>query len=182
MTKNGTILVVDDDCDLRAGLTAVLARHGYRTLEADDGALANRLIDQRRPDLVILDMMMPRLGGLAVLERFRGKPNAPPFIMITASEGIQLKSDAEQLGAVDYLKKPFSMDRLLERVTKLVPAPPATSEGSAIRCRCAGCGARIKAPAQMLGQTRACPGCKRSVLIAHAPPEDEGPKLVMDPD
>jgi DNA-binding response OmpR family regulator len=181
MTETGTILVVDDDTELRDGLTALLDQHGYRTLAADDGLLASQLIDQHRPDLVILDMMMPRWGGLAVLERFCGKSGAPPFIMMTANDGAKHKGYAEQLGVVDYLQKPFTMNRLLDRVGKIVPAPSAVQEdspASVVRCRCAACGARIKAPVHMLRQTRTCPGCKRQMVISPAPPEDEGPMLV----
>jgi len=87
MTTARTILVVDDDAMLRAGLQTMLQQHGYQTLEAEDGLEARELIDGRRPDLVILDMMMPRWGGFAVLEHFQSKTGAPPFIMITAHEG-----------------------------------------------------------------------------------------------
>src|ERR1043166_8244527 len=146
MTESKTILVVDDDELLREGLKTVLNRSGYRTLEADDGHAARKIIDQHRPDLVILDMMMPRWGGLAVLEHFRGKADAPQFIMITGTEGEQHKTAAEELGAIDYIKKPFSMDHLLERVGKAVPrsATPAQGEGSvsSIRCQCPDCGSR----------------------------------------
>src|SRR5437868_5728710 len=187
MPDQRTILVVDDDHELRAGLRTVLGRHGYRTLEADDGQEARQLIDEHRPDLVILDMMMPRWGGLAVLEHFRGKSGAPRFIMITGTDGEKHKNYAEWLGVVDYIKKPFSMDRLLERVAKAVPAPAAPEQVAtvtkadprSIRCRCPSCGARIKAPLQMVGQTRKCPGCSRSFLVVVPPPEDEGPKLMM---
>jgi CheY-like chemotaxis protein len=184
MTQHGTILLVDDDHELRSGLKTVLNKHGYRTLEAEDGIEASELIDQHRPDLVILDMMMPRWGGLAVLERYCGQTDAPPFIMITANSGSRHKGYAEKLGVIDYIQKPFSVDRLLERVGKVVPAPtpPATSEstGTSIRCRCSGCGSRIKAPVALLGQTRACPSCKQPIVVAIQPPEDEGPILVMD--
>lgn len=184
MPQNGTILVVDDDAELRAGLTTMLGQRGYHTLAADDGREARRLIDEHRPDLVILDLMMPHSGGLAVLEQFSGKPDAPPFIMITADDAVKHRDDAAQLGVVDYIKKPFTMDRLLEGVGKHVRAPAAApSEGDtpmSIRCRCPKCGSRIKAPIQMRGQTRTCPGCKQPFVIALQPPEDEGPKLVLD--
>lgn len=181
MAVDNTILVVDDDQELRAGLTAVLGQHGYRTLEADDGRQASRLIDEHRPDLVILDLMMPHWGGLAVLERFRGKADAPPFIMITANEVAKLRGDAQELGVVDYIRKPFSMDRLLDGVAKVVP-PPAARRPTvpSLYCRCPGCGSRIKAPPQLAGQKRVCPGCRRPFVVAFAPPEDEGAKLVMD--
>jgi DNA-binding response OmpR family regulator len=185
MTEHKTILVVDDDELLREGLKTVLGRNGYRTLEANDGHAARHLIDQHRPDLVILDLMMPRWGGLAVLEHFRGRVDAPQFIMISATEGEEHKSQAQELGVIDYIRKPFSMDQLLERVGKAVPTKPAAepAEGeasvSSIRCQCPDCGSRIKAPIQLLGQTRPCPRCKRAILIVYQP-EDEGPKLVLD--
>jgi DNA-binding response OmpR family regulator len=186
MQQPKTILVVDDDQTLREGLKTVLGRRGYRTLEADDGQQARHLIDKHRPDLVILDMMMPRWGGLAVLEHFQGKPDAPRFIMITATEGEKHRASAEELGAADFLHKPFSMDRLLERVERVVTASPKkvpaeTAEVSTvIRCRCPGCGSRIKAPIQLLAQTRTCPRCSMAFVVSLEPPEDEGEKLVMD--
>jgi DNA-binding response OmpR family regulator len=187
MTHNHTILVVDDNQELRQGLTAMLGQRGYRTLEADDGFQARELIDVYRPDVVILDMMMPRWGGLAVLEHFRGKADAPRFIMITANEGQRHKSYAEQLGIVDYIHKPFSMERLLEGVGKVVRPPsvaqlpaPVKETPSTIRCRCRGCGSRIKAAAKLLGQMRTCPGCRAAFTVAPEVPEDEDVKLVMD--
>jgi DNA-binding response OmpR family regulator len=183
MTKNPTILVVDDDHDLRQGLRTMLGKHGYRTLEADDGAKARTIIDRHRPDLVILDMMMPRFGGLAVLEHFHGKVAAPPFIMVSANGTSQLRGYAEELGVVDFIAKPFSLDRLLKGVAKVVGGAgtaTATEEGKSIRCRCPGCGSRIKAPVKIIGQTRNCPGCQHAFVIALPPPEDEGPMLVMD--
>src|SRR6266478_5241398 len=149
MAASKTILVVEDDQELREGLTAVLDQHGYRTFAADDGRAAQQLIDEHRPDLVILDMMMPRWGGLAVLEHFRGKADAPRFIMITANDGAKHQGYAEKLGVIDYLHKPFSMDLLLERINRVVrpPAPPRQDEtASALRCRCPNCGSRIKPP------------------------------------
>ena len=182
MTENPTILVVDDDQDLREGLRTVLDKHGYRTLEADDGAEARQLIDSHRPDLVILDMMMPRWGGLAVLEHFHGKADAPPFIMVSANGTPQLRGYAEELGVADYIAKPFSMVRLLECVAKVVgeAGAPAQVEEESIRCHCPACGSRIKAPVRLLGQKRPCPGCKHLFVVAVPPPEDEGAKLVLD--
>jgi CheY-like chemotaxis protein len=194
MTEHGTILLVDDDRELRRGLKTVLNQHGYRTLEADDGVEASALIEQHHPDLVILDMMMPRWNGLAVLERYSGQSDAPPFIMITANDGPRHKGYAEKLGVIDYIQKPFSVNRLLERVSQIVPtgsspAPtqssaeipvPSELQGASIRCRCSGCGSRIKAPMALLGQTRPCPRCKQAIVVTIQPPEDEGPKLVLD--
>jgi DNA-binding response OmpR family regulator len=121
-----TILVVDDDRELSDGLRAVLERRGYRVLQAGNGLQARDLVYRQRPDLVILDMMMPRMGGYPVLEHFHGKPDVPPIIMITANEGSRHKAYAEYLGVVAYIRKPFAMDALLEAVTKgLAPRPAA---------------------------------------------------------
>jgi DNA-binding response OmpR family regulator len=119
-----TILVVDDDRELSDGLRAVLERQGYRVLQAGNGIQARDAVYRQRPDLVILDMMMPRMGGFPVLEHFRGKPDAPPIIMITANEGSRHKAYAEWLGVVDYIRKPFAMEELLESVARgLGPRP-----------------------------------------------------------
>ncbi len=118
-----TILVVDDDQELSDGLRAVLEREGYRVFQARDGQQCKQLIYQQHPDLVILDMMMPRMGGYPVLEHFRGKSDTPPIIMITANEGSRHKAYAEYLGVIDYIRKPFAMERLLESVHKGLGEP-----------------------------------------------------------
>ncbi len=122
-----TILVVDDDQELSDGLRIVLEKQGFRVIQARDGQQAKQSIYQSRPDLVILDMMMPRMGGYPVLEHFRDKPDAPPIIMITANEGSRHKAYAEYLGVIDYIRKPFAMERLLEAVHKAFTPPPADS-------------------------------------------------------
>jgi DNA-binding response OmpR family regulator len=118
MADQKTILVVDDDRELIDGLRHLLEKQGYRVMQANDGHQAKSVIYNQKPDLVILDMMMPRMGGYPVLEHFRGKPDVPPIIMITANEGSRHKAYAEYLGVVDYIRKPFAMERLLEAVNK----------------------------------------------------------------
>ena len=118
MTQQRTILVVDDDAELSDGLKLILERQGHKVLQARDGRQAREMVDRIHPDLVILDMMMPRMGGYPVLEHFKDRPDAPPFIMITANEGSRHKAYAELLGVVDYIRKPFPMERLLEAVEK----------------------------------------------------------------
>jgi DNA-binding response OmpR family regulator len=118
MANSRTILVVDDDQELSDGLRVVLEKQGYRVLQARDGQQGKQVIYNHHPDLVILDMMMPRMGGYPVLEHFRDKKDAPPIIMITANEGSRHKAYAEWLGVVDYIRKPFAMERLLEAVDR----------------------------------------------------------------
>src|SRR6516162_1458479 len=125
-----TILVVDDDQELSDGLRVVLEKQGHRVIQARDGQQGKQMVYQHHPDLVILDMMMPRMGGYPVLEHFRDKPDAPPIIMITANEGSRHKAYAEYLGVVDYIRKPFAMERLLEAVDRgLNPPPPEKKTG-----------------------------------------------------
>jgi DNA-binding response OmpR family regulator len=131
MPNAKTILVVDDDMELSDGLRSVLERQGYRVFQARDGQQGKQMVYQHHPDLVILDMMMPRMGGYPVLEHFKGKTDAPPIIMITANEGSRHKAYAEYLGVVDYIRKPFAMERLLDSVQKGLTAAAERREASA---------------------------------------------------
>ncbi len=124
MADQKTILIVDDDRELVDGLRAVLERQGFKIVTANDGHQGKQAVYNLRPDLVILDMMMPRMGGYPVLEHFKGKADAPPIIMITANEGSRHKAYAEYLGVIDYLRKPFATERLLDAVAKAFAGPP----------------------------------------------------------
>src|SRR5579871_1016971 len=117
MPDKKSILIIDDDRELVEALRTVLEKQGFAVIQAHDGHQGKQMIYNHKPALVILDMMMPRMGGYPVLEHFRGK-DAPPIIMITANEGNRHKAYAEYLGVVDYLRKPFAMERLVEAVTK----------------------------------------------------------------
>ena len=129
MAEQKLILVVDDDRELVDAVRAVLERQGFKVIQAHDGHQGKQAIYNARPDLVILDMMMPRMGGYPVLEHFKDKGDAPPIIMVTANEGSRHKVYAEYLGVVDYIRKPFAMERLLETVNKALGlAPPAAAE------------------------------------------------------
>jgi len=118
MAEPKLILVVDDDRELVDAMRTMLERQGYKVIQAHDGNQGQQAIYTQRPDLVILDMMMPRKGGYPVLEHFKDKPDAPPIIMVTANEGSRHKVYAEYLGVIDYIRKPFAMERLLETVSK----------------------------------------------------------------
>ena len=124
MAEQKLILVVDDDRELVDAMRAVLERQGYKVIQAHDGHQGQQAIYNQRPDLVILDMMMPRKGGYPVLEHFKDKPDAPPIIMVTANEGSRHKVYAEYLGVIDYIRKPFAMERLLETVNKALAGKP----------------------------------------------------------
>jgi DNA-binding response OmpR family regulator len=129
MADKKLILIVDDDLELSDGIRAVLENLGHKVVQARDGQLGKQMVYQHRPDLVILDMMMPRMGGYPVLEHFKGKADAPPIIMITANEGSRHKAYAEYLGVVEYIRKPFAMEKLLEAVAKGLLGRPKEQPG-----------------------------------------------------
>ena len=117
-----TILIIDDDRDIVHGLKAVLETKGYRVVTAHDGVAGLLAADLERPDLVIVDMMMPKKSGFLVLEGLKSKKVLPPkVIMMTANEGSRHRAYAEMLGVDDYLRKPFAMDKFLESVLRACP-------------------------------------------------------------
>jgi len=119
-----TVVVIEDDRDISATIQSVLTAAGYRVLTASNGQDGRRLIQTQKPDLVLTDMMMPRMGGFPVLEFLADLPNAPPVIMMTANEGSRHKAYAEMLGVVDYLRKPFAMEVMLESIARALAAAP----------------------------------------------------------
>jgi DNA-binding response OmpR family regulator len=115
------ILLVDDDAEIIEAMRFALQAKGYRTLVARDGNQGLAMAEREDPDLVILDMMMPKRSGFLVLEKLRRTRPVPlRIIMITANEGSRHKAYAEMLGVDDYIRKPFAMDRLLDSVNRLL--------------------------------------------------------------
>src|SRR5208283_3914958 len=115
------ILLVDDDREIVESMRIALEAAGYDILVARDGNQGLALADRENPDLVILDMMMPKRSGFLVLEKIRRTQPVPlRIIMITANEGNRHKAYAEMLGVDDYIRKPFAMDRLLDSVGRLL--------------------------------------------------------------
>jgi len=118
-----TILLVDDDRDIRTAMEAALGELGPEILHAADGNDALLQAQEKEPDLVVLDMMLPKRSGFLVMEKLkRGKkPTDPPrIIMITGNEGTRHRAYAESLGVDLYLNKPFPMERLVESVKDLL--------------------------------------------------------------
>lgn len=132
MTMPAKILLIEDDREISATISAVLSNAGYQVDTAPNGVEGRKLIDNKKPDLVITDMMMPRMGGFPVLEALREMEERPKVIMITANEGSRHKAYAEMLGVSDYLRKPFAMDVLLETIDRVLKGgeAPAASEKS----------------------------------------------------
>jgi len=115
------ILVVDDDPEIIQSLRVALESKGYEVLYARDGNQGLAMAEREDPDLLILDMMMPKRSGFLVLEKLRrSRPVPLRIIMVTANEGSRHKAYAEMLGVDDYIRKPFAMDRLIDSVQRLL--------------------------------------------------------------
>ena len=115
------VLLVDDDAEIVEAMKFALENKGYQVLVARDGNQGLAMAEREDPDLLILDMMMPKRSGFLVLEKLRRtRPVPMRIIMITANEGSRHKAYAEMLGVDDYLRKPFAMDRLVDSVAKLL--------------------------------------------------------------
>lgn len=133
------ILVVDDEPDISALVAYHLARESYRVRTAADGVEAIRAVEAERPDLVVLDLMLPGMPGLEVLEELRRRPETQdvPVILLTARREEQDRIAGLRLGADDYLAKPFSPQELVLRVGAVLrrvrQAPPAARGGKAVR-------------------------------------------------
>lgn len=126
-----TILVVEDDPSIALGLRINLEKEGYKVLTAEDGELGLTLARTENPDLVVLDVMLPRLNGLEVLDTLRREGKTMPIIVLSARSGEMDKVTGLELGAEDYVAKPFSLAELLARVRAALRrgarAPAATN-------------------------------------------------------
>lgn len=121
-SKKSTILVVEDNNELRAALVETLQMAGYECLQADEGQKALALLERVAVDLVITDHHMPVMDGETLLKHVQHDCPEMPVLMVTAYGSIQGAVTAMQLGAVDYLPKPFEAKTLVEKVLALLPA------------------------------------------------------------
>ncbi len=122
---NRTIAIVDDDPDILQSIELAFRQEGARTLVAGDGLGALHIVREDKPDLVVLDMMLPRSSGLLVLEKLQEDKIAVPVIMLTANQGRRHREFALGLGARAYLFKPVSLVRLLDTAATLLTEPNA---------------------------------------------------------
>ena len=110
-----TILIVDDEQPIVDILVYNLRKEGYNTIEASDGLTAVDMALEKKPDLILLDIMLPKLDGLSVCKRIKNSLNVP-ILMLTAKDGEIDKILGLELGADDYITKPFSVRELVARV------------------------------------------------------------------
>ncbi len=125
-----TILIVEDEQNIVDILSFNLRREGYDTLEANDGNAGLQLALDRNPDLILLDLMLPGMSGFDVCRRLRESGSAVPILMLTAREEETDKVLGLELGADDYITKPFSMRELLARVKANIRRVDMTPQGA----------------------------------------------------
>src|SRR5207249_5994789 len=114
------VLIIEDELPMRTALADVLQAEGYRVLSASDGQSGLQRALVEKPDLILLDVMMPKLDGYAVCEELRRLSNAVPVLMLTAKGQVEDRVTGLDAGADDYLVKPFSTEELLARVRALL--------------------------------------------------------------
>jgi len=114
------ILIIEDETSMRRALTDLLSAEGYRVLTAADGETGLQRALEEKPDLILLDVMLPRLDGFAVCAELRRLSRAVPVLMLTAKGQIEDRVTGLDAGADDYLVKPFSTEELLARVRALL--------------------------------------------------------------
>src|SRR2546423_14117427 len=120
MSTSAQLLVVDDDPQLREALTRALALDGYDVATATNGAQALDAVSRERPDLMVLDVMMPYVGGLDVCRTLRDRKDRLPILVLTARDEVGDRVAGLDAGADDYLTKPFALEELRARLRALL--------------------------------------------------------------
>ncbi|HYZ88369.1 MAG TPA: response regulator [Myxococcales bacterium] len=118
--KAARVLVVDDDAEIADTMAEVLGYEGYSVAVARDGVQALERIPTFDPDVILLDLMMPRMNGFEVLERMRNERNTTPVVVVSANQGYE----ARELQVAAKVRKPFSLDQLLDAVTSALRQAP----------------------------------------------------------
>jgi two-component system, OmpR family, response regulator MprA len=114
------VLVVDDEPAVRSALERALRLHGYEVSLAEDGEQGLAAVQAESPDAVVLDVLMPRLDGIAACRRLRAEGDRTPVLMLTARDAVADRVTGLDAGADDYLVKPFALEELLARLRALV--------------------------------------------------------------
>ena len=122
------ILVVEDDKNLRKLITTCLKKNNYTPFEANDGEEALEMLDKQYIDLIITDVMMPKMDGFELIKELRMSEYKLPILLITAKDSIQDKKEGFLLGADDYMVKPINIEELLLRVKVLLRRAESTNE------------------------------------------------------
>lgn len=127
--SESTILVAEDDQQVREALERILRFEGYEVVLANDGAAALAAVVEHAPDAIVLDVMMPIIDGLSACRRLRASGDRTPVLMLTARAEISDRVAGLDAGADDYLPKPFALDELLARLRALLRRTQPDGEG-----------------------------------------------------
>jgi DNA-binding response OmpR family regulator len=171
--KPTTILIADDETNIRLMLRTTLETSGYQVCEAVDGLDALRFIDRQTPDLMILDLSMPEIDGLAVLQQLKGvRPEKKPrVIVLTAYGSVATAVKATRLGAMDFLEKPVSPDEVRESVAAVLaeslPYPPPSGADEPISGGYAGVLDRVRKAMRLANYTDAETLLMKAADLAH---------------
>ena len=164
------ILVVDDDADTAQFLKTLLEEHGYQVSIAKDGGQAHSIFVMRKPDFVILDLILPGESGFQICERFKQLDKAIPVLILSAIELDDSKDLARRVGCDEYLTKPFEPHVLLEqiketaeRVWRRFHSQPEEKE-TQVRFSCK-CGKKFKVSPSHRGKSLTCSDCGETVIV-----------------
>ena len=123
------ILIVDDDPDILESIDAALQAEDAETMTVSDGnAAVAACLGDDPPDVVVLDMMLPKRSGFLVLEKIKGREDSPLVVMVTANEGKRHQAYAESLGVDSYLLKPVPLSQLIDTIDELLTKEEAEEE------------------------------------------------------
>ena len=132
MKHDPLVLVVDDDEAIRTALQRALRLEGFAVEVAEDGRRALELVEQRRPGVIVLDVVMPNLSGITVVSRLRARGNDVPICVLSARDEVQDRVAGLEAGADDYVIKPFDLEELVARLRALLRRAPS-ADGDVIR-------------------------------------------------
>jgi DNA-binding response OmpR family regulator len=164
------ILVVEDDADTAAFIKTFLETHGYQVTIAKDGGQAHSSFVMRKPDFVILDLILPGESGFQICERFKQSDKAIPVLILSAIELEDSKDLAQRVGCDGYLTKPFEPPVLLAKIKEVSERvwgryhSEQPEKDSYVRFYCK-CGKKFKVSQTHRGKSLTCPECGESVVV-----------------
>jgi len=164
------ILLVEDDASSAESMKSVLESEGYHVTVAKDGGQAQSSLVMRKPDFVILDLMLPGESGFEVCQRFKQTEENIPILVVTAIELDDSRQLAERVGADGYLSKPVDPVELLEKVATISQQNwerthlHRTRSGEKMKFRCR-CGKKFRVSPQHKGKTLTCPDCGEPLIV-----------------
>jgi DNA-binding response OmpR family regulator len=122
LRRDQRVLVVDDDHESRLLLSSIMAQAGFRVDAVEDGSMALTMMQSQPPDLVLLDLVLPRMDGLAVCRAIKADPKRgrTPVVMISARGGHEARSESMAAGADEFVAKPYRIEHLLDLVDQLI--------------------------------------------------------------